>query len=396
MVETRIKAFNGDRDPQKVLLKYKVMRQDAFRFFRGTAHLFYEDLHQNNSLIQGPVVWMCGDLHIENFGSYKGSDGLVYFDMNDFDEAILGPAGWELVRLYCSVVVAGHTAKYSKTRIQKLTASLLQGYTFRLKQGKDITQETATSEGLIKTLLQKVEQRKEKKLLKQRALKARKYIRLQADDQRAFTVPASNKKEIIKIVNQWLMAKEGPRKWKAMDVVFRIAGTGSIGIDRYIVLIQNNVTQKKIMLDLKRALPSSLEIINSIQQPIWKNEADRIVQVQYRMQHMCPAWLDCIAVGNSWFVIKEIQPTADKIDFTSFKSDPISQEQLLYNLGQLTASAQLRSGGRQGSVITDTLISFGSDTNWQQSLIEYANSYAVQVAKYFREFSKAFDKGYFR
>ena len=43
------------------------------------------------ALPHSPVCWICGDLHIENFGSYKGDNRLVYFDLNDFDESILAP-----------------------------------------------------------------------------------------------------------------------------------------------------------------------------------------------------------------------------------------------------------------------------------------------------------------
>ena len=101
-----IRAFNANRDPSKRVLKYAVMQQNVFRFYRGTCHLFYKDLYNNNVLPNSPLVWASGDLHLENFGSFKGRDRLVYFDINDFDEAMLMPAIWELVRLLCSVVVA--------------------------------------------------------------------------------------------------------------------------------------------------------------------------------------------------------------------------------------------------------------------------------------------------
>ncbi len=44
---------------------------------------FYEDL-QDVPLPQSPNTWICGDLHLENFGSYKANNKLVYFDLNDF------------------------------------------------------------------------------------------------------------------------------------------------------------------------------------------------------------------------------------------------------------------------------------------------------------------------
>lgn len=395
MLEGRIKTFNSNRDPKKVLLKYATMKLDAFRFFRGTCHLFYEDLYKKNTLPKSPAVWMCGDLHIENFGSFKGSDRLVYFDLNDFDEAILSPAAWEVSRLLCSVVVAARTAEYSKAHIQKLTTSVLKGYTFRLQQGKGMTVETATGDGLIKTLLEKVEIRKESKLLKQRTSKVYRYSRLQIDNLKSFAIHSSTRKEVLKAVKQLLKSKTSDRKWKALDAVYRVAGTGSIGIERYAVLVQDAVTLKKLILDVKEAMDSSLQDYTDIHQPKWKNNGDRIVHIQNRMQYVCPSWLDRLRIKQKWFVIKEIQPVADGIEFISFKAEMDKQEKLLYTLGQLTASAQLRSSGREGSAITDALISFGTDVSWQKSVTYYASKYALQVEKDYLEFCKAFDKGYF-
>ena len=101
-VSQRILAFNAALQQDRVQLKYQLLATDPFRFFRGTCHLFYEDLSKVD-LPESPNVWMCGDLHIENFGSFKGDNRLVYFDLNDCDEGILGPASWELVRIITSI-----------------------------------------------------------------------------------------------------------------------------------------------------------------------------------------------------------------------------------------------------------------------------------------------------
>ena len=43
-------------------------------------------------------IWIHGDLHVENFGTYLNSDGRLVFDVNDFDEAYLGRFTWDLQR----------------------------------------------------------------------------------------------------------------------------------------------------------------------------------------------------------------------------------------------------------------------------------------------------------
>ncbi len=82
------------------------MTENAFRFFRGTCHLFYEDLAAANGFPRCPLGgWICGDLHLENFGSFRSGNDQVYFDLNDFDEAALAPMTWEAVRLVTSIFI---------------------------------------------------------------------------------------------------------------------------------------------------------------------------------------------------------------------------------------------------------------------------------------------------
>ena len=82
----RIRKFNADRDPEMLRLKYEALLESPFRFFRGTCHLFYEDIPEKSFILKSPGTWICGDLHLENFGTFKGNNMLAYFDMNDFDE----------------------------------------------------------------------------------------------------------------------------------------------------------------------------------------------------------------------------------------------------------------------------------------------------------------------
>src|SRR5580693_5096954 len=98
MIIEEILEFNKGRNPELVKLKYLAMKESPFRFFRGTAHLFYKDI-KGSKLLDAPLAFICGDAHLENFGSFKGDNRLAYFDMNDFDEAFLGPVTIDIIRL---------------------------------------------------------------------------------------------------------------------------------------------------------------------------------------------------------------------------------------------------------------------------------------------------------
>ena len=71
-------------------LKIRALKESPFRFYGGTCHLFAEDFVKLYKYKPKVKSWICGDLHFENFGSYKGENRLVYFDLNDFDVWLLG------------------------------------------------------------------------------------------------------------------------------------------------------------------------------------------------------------------------------------------------------------------------------------------------------------------
>src|ERR1700753_3486089 len=103
-ITARIKDYNRKRLPEMVELKYKAMAENLFRFYRGTNNICYEALAAAKiKMPASPLAWICGDLHLENFGSFKSDNRQVYFDLNDFDEAILAPAIYELLRLVTSI-----------------------------------------------------------------------------------------------------------------------------------------------------------------------------------------------------------------------------------------------------------------------------------------------------
>src|SRR5215472_4686468 len=89
------------RNPE--LLKYKIARMadSPFAFFRGTFHLFARDV-LDKALVPLPLfdggaeLDVVGDIHGENFGSYKAADGVVHYDINDFDETTRGRFGLDV------------------------------------------------------------------------------------------------------------------------------------------------------------------------------------------------------------------------------------------------------------------------------------------------------------
>ena len=393
-IAERIKNFNKDRDGDALQLKYKAMAENPFRFFRGTCGLFYEELSKQYPFPSSPAVWACGDLHIENFGSYKGSTRLVYFDLNDFDEALLAPALWEICRLTASVQVAADEIGFSTKEKEQLINTLLYYYKHVLKKGKPIVIEREVSKGLIKRLINKVGDRKDTELLKKRTDSENPDKLLISD--KLFSLPKVEKKALINSFNQWL-TDNLHKKLRATDAGFRIAGTGSIGVKRYLLLLEHaDNTEKKLLVDVKQALASAVSTYINIAQPAWSGEAARIISVQEMMQHVSPAFLSAFQYDDKWFVVKELQPTTDKVNIALAIKQPTQVEDYISNLGMLTASAQLRSSGRKGSATADELHAFAEDDSWEKTLKVWSVEYAEQVKNEYADYKDAYDKGFFK
>jgi uncharacterized protein (DUF2252 family) len=389
----QLKAADKGREKGPLKIKYKAMAESPFRFFRGSCRLFYEDLFKQYPFPVSPAVWACGDLHIENFGSYKGSNRLVYFDMNDFDEALLAPALWEISRLAASVQLAAAASGFSKKERNKLVGVLLLAYRNTLKKGKSVIIERELTRGLIKKLVTRVADRKEMDLVRKRTDKLNPNRLLMTD--RLFPLPKPEKKAIISSFNKWITGKVN-NSVQAIDAGFRIAGTGSIGVKRYILLLAHTGNpQKKLLVDVKQAMPPAPGRYVNISQPAWHNEAVRIITVQEMMEQVSPAFLAAFPHNNDWFVVKELQPTADKINLFQAINEPGHMENYMADLGMLTASGQLRSSGRQGAVTADELYHFAADDNWVNTLTEWSVSYAGQVKKDYIIYKEAWQDGAF-
>jgi uncharacterized protein (DUF2252 family) len=391
----RITAFNAPLLPQMVQLKYAAMAGSAFVFFRGTCHLFYEDLAAAKPLPPSPITWTCGDLHIENYGSYKADNRLVYFDMNDFDEAILAPAGWEIVRMLTSIFVAFDSLDIPEASAMNAVRHFLEKYSFTLTIGKGFGIDPRTAKGIVCTFLKTVEERKEKELLKKRTTHKRKKLYIPDEHKELLTLSKPLKKELIAHANEWIgTSKAAAFEFEAIDAIFRFAGTGSVGVKRYLFLMKSrNTKYKYLLLDMKQARSSSVKPYIKIQQPVWDNEAQRVAAVQQRMQGMLVSLKGNTIFKGDTYTLQEMQPMEDKINFELIKDRFKDLDQVISDMALLTASAQLRSGGRQGSAIIDELIAFGNDSKWHQGIIDYAKAYAKVVKKDYKEFLKDFKQG---
>ena len=360
----RIQAFNMGRDPQRLRLKYRAMRASAFAFLRGSNHLFYDRLPRSGIFRSMPLTWCCGDLHLENFGSFKGDNRLAYFDINDFDEAALAPASWDLVRMLSSLRIAAD----------------------------DVTIRTSEAG----TLLDGLKLRRRVDFLDNRTRLGRKGRQIRIDGARALPASDEDRARVEEFMRAFRHTQLLPDFYKVLDVARRVAGTGSLGVSRYVVLVNGKGTPSgNYLLDLKESLPSAIASRVAVPQPRWLSEAHRIVTVEQRMQAVSPAFLEAVRLGTTPYVLRALQPFEDRVTLNAAKQGLVVLQHVTQTMAKLVAWAQLRSAGRDGSAIADELVDYARRAKWRQKLLEAAAASASQVALDAKTFNAAYDKGAF-
>lgn len=91
-----------------VARKHQSMHDNAFPFLRATYYRWLQLWAKNCAKLDAgsPRVLSVGDLHIENFGTWRDSEGRLAWGINDFDETGHLSYANDLVRLATSILVA--------------------------------------------------------------------------------------------------------------------------------------------------------------------------------------------------------------------------------------------------------------------------------------------------
>ena len=385
-----IAAFNKGRNPELLALKYRKMAATPFGYFRGTNHLFHGHWPGERWLDRMPAVWLNGDLHIENFGTYRGDNRLVYFDIGDFDDGALGPAGRDLVRFMVGVHMAGHEMGFGARRAGELNRIFLDAYRSALLAGKARWIERRTAGGVIGELLIKLERRTQADLLAKRTVMRKGKRRLKTDTGKALALPQQERARVTGFMKRFAQGRAHPGFFKVLDVAQRVAGVGALGLKRYVVLVHGDGgSDGAALIDLKSQNGSTLAPRLKQRQPRFPSEAARVVEIENRMQAVDPAFLTAVRIGGRSFTLRELQPSADKLDLSTTHPDRFAFESVIAAMGELVAWAQLRCAGRDGAAQVDGLMGFARNADWPRPLVHLAKDWAAQIHADWRDFGRS-------
>src|SRR5216684_7536791 len=127
----RIPLLQADLDR-----KHTLMREGPFPFLRATFYRWAQTWPQLcPTAARAPEILGIGDLHVENFGTWRDSEGRLIWGMNDLDEACRLPYTCDLVRLATSAHLAIAADHLEMISTEKASKAILEGYRAGLRAG---------------------------------------------------------------------------------------------------------------------------------------------------------------------------------------------------------------------------------------------------------------------
>jgi uncharacterized protein (DUF2252 family) len=372
-VARAILAHDRGRDPARLRLKYAKMRASPFAFLRATPFLYFAHSPLPPPLVSASHGWLCGDLHLENFGAYRGDNRLVYFDVNDFDEAALGPVGLDLGRMVTSMLVAARESGWPAGAWSDAVDSFVATYAETLATGKPRWIERRTARGPVRRLLRQLARRRQRTLLKARTTGTGTKRRLLKDGLHALPATAPERTRISALFRTIAGRDPAFAGYRALDVARRIAGTSSLGAERYVILVdRDGGPDGARLLDLKtEARPAS--IVAGAQTGPFRSNAERTVTIQTLVQAIPPSGLSVQRLGRARYVMRDLQPSDDRMNIERL-TDAAELRAFAADLGRLTAWMHLRGAGRFGAAGIEELMAFGRRRDWRKPLLVHARA----------------------
>jgi uncharacterized protein (DUF2252 family) len=387
-----ISSHNAGRDPERLAMKYAKMAQSPFIFLRGACHLFYDALPDSPLFRDAPLAWCCGDLHFENFGSYKGDNRLVYFDINDYDEAALAPATWDIIRLLTSIQCGAEALRATRAETLAVSDSCLEAYRSALIDGKALWVERETSGGLVNALLTALQGRQRAAYLDKRTIRKGRRRSLKLDGVKALPASDAQKQTVTEFMDRFAAMQSKPKFFEVLDIGRRIAGTGSLGLERFVVLVEGKGSpDENYLIDIKEAKSSAMAphlARLGIRQPAWADEACRVVTIQKRMQAVDHAFLHPVKLAGRPCILKGLQPSEDRVAIGEWGKKLDRLKEVVGTMGRNLAWDQLRACGRSGSASADELIAFAQRGDWVTQMLDAAAEMTLTTQQQWKIFTE--------
>ncbi|MFV2118448.1 DUF2252 domain-containing protein [Streptomyces sp. Act-28] len=394
-------------DPAAFRVKFRKMAHSAFAFYRGAACLFYADL-DGEERAGGPYldertgrVWIHGDLHAENFGTYMDANGRLVFNVNDFDEAYVGPFTWDLKRLVASLALLGYAKALGDDQITALVRLCAAAYRERIRalatgaRDEEVPPFTLdTAEGPLLAVLREARSLTRFGLLATMT-EIREFERRFSPGGGTVDLDAAARYKVLAAFDGYLetlppSSLGRPDSYRVKDVVGRRGiGIGSAGLPSYNILLEGNsdALENDVVIYMKQAqVPAvSRHVTDPAVRGYFHHEGHRTVISQRALQAHADPWLGWTELDGAGQLVAEVSPYAVDLDWSDI-DDLDEMAATVADLGRATATMHAAADDESGHSLVpfnteraiDAAIA-ADEEGFGEMLVEFAHAYGARA-----------------
>jgi uncharacterized protein (DUF2252 family) len=403
-------------DPTAFRRKFRKMAASPFAFYRGSAALFYADLaggYADDSFLDERTsrVWIHGDLHAENFGTYMNSSGHLVFNVNDFDEAYVGPFSWDLKRFSASVALIGYSKALSDDVITALVTTFAGAYLTELRAiaagGDDaigsITLGNAT--GVLRRVLQQARLKTRVDLLAGQTT-IDDYERRFSLGDGVFPIDDAVRAAVCEAFEQYLTTLPAHRSvaTNIKDVVLRKGvGIGSAGLPSYNLLLEGHTEalENDVVIYMKQAqVPAVARWIDDERvRSYFLHQGHRTAESQRALQAHADPWLGYTSLNGVGQLVAEVSPYAADLDWADV-NEPDELTGVVADLGRAVARMHSVADDESSHDLVDfsteeaiTAAVDKDEPGFVRHLVDFAHRYGAQAREDHQDFVDVFRNG---
>lgn len=351
-------------DEEKRKRKYGQMLESPFRFYRGSAYLFYYDITRIPFSYHTPAdkpTWIQGDLHFENFGAFQDASGRIVYDVNDFDEGYIGSYMYDILRMTVSIALFCEQIGLERPEQEERIATFLRAYyrqLQRFERGKDdpvtLIFHKKNTDGPVHKMIKKLTKRQKHHLLDKMTTLDDRQRRVFRFSDEVLPVP-DDERDILELAWEQYLSSLDPEDrqyrsyYRIKDVARKIgSGTASIGLKRYYVLVEGGGSDQgldDLVLEVKEVRSPIPSYFLPYNESFWKkypHQGERVIVTQKAMHHNEDPLLGYLTIDGSHFYVRERSPYKKKIKSRHIQSiDDL--DEALETMGRITAKIHARA-----------------------------------------------------
>ena len=405
-------------DPAAFRAKYRKMARDPLAFYRGSACLFYCDVTGEDDPWAdhgAERIWIHGDLHVENFGTYLNSDGRLIFDVNDFDEAYVGRFTWDLQRFAASLALLGWQKALPEDAIRKLVARYARSYLAQVNHytgthdDEEFEIRLDTAHGPVLTALESARKKRRADLL-DGVTGMQHGTRKFSEDGTTRRLSSTERSKVVEAFRAYLDTIPDSKRfdrdlfYELRDVVGRTGfGIGSAGLPAYNLLVEgfSQALDNDVVLSMKQAnVPAPSRIVDHRRAAeFFENEGHRTVVSQRSLQVHTDPLLGHTSIDGVGYVVSEVSPYEVDLDWSEI-NEPGDMRAVVDLLGRATAKIHCASDEDSQQDLVDFQVEEairrsleGRRNDFVSWLCDWGIAYAVRVREDHALFVDAFREG---